>query len=468
VPPELRAVDLEQVRAQLGREPTTTFEVVARCATGHPLAIRNAAIDAEGAPFPTTFWLTCPDAVKAVSRVESTGAIAELNRRFDDDAAFRADVDRAHADAVAERARTDPGTEGLGGVGGTRRGIKCLHAHYANRLGGGDDVVGAWVAARIEPIHPGSPVGRRLAVVDQGTHSCRLLVVERAPDDTLGELAQDMVITKLGEGVDATGTLDPSALARTEAVFARYCRRARALGALDIHVTATSAVRDAANRDAFVAMVLAHAGAEPRVIDGTEEARLAFLGGTRGLDAAAGPFALLDIGGGSTELVLGLAPGRADDAVSTQMGSVRLTERYVRSDPPGPTELAAMRTAVDAVFDDVEIRLPAVHTAATFVSVAGTATTIQAIALGLERYDPEATHRTWLMLDDAETVLGRLAAMTNPERAAIPVMAPGRGDVIVAGGVILVTAMRRFGFERTLVSETDILQGLALDGFGVG
>jgi len=468
VPPELRASDLEQVRAQLGREPTTTFEVVARCAVGHPLVIRNAAFDTAGAPFPTTFWLTCPDAVRAVSRVESEGAIAELNRRFDDDPTFRADVERAHAESAAERARTDPGADCFGGIGGTRRGIKCLHAHYANRLGGGDDIVGAWVAPRIEPIHPEHDDGPRLAVIDQGTHSCRLLVVERRSDDTMRELAQDMVITKLGEGVDATGALDPAALARNEAVFARYCRRARALGAPDIRVTATSAVRDAANREGFVAMVRTHAGTDPRVIDGEEEARIAFLGGTRGLDPNGGPFALLDIGGGSTELVFGRVAGRADDAVSTQIGSVRLTERHVRSDPPSPTELAAMRTAVDIVLDDAEARMPSLHTAATLVSVAGTATTIQAIALGLERYDPEATHRTWLSLDDAEMVLGRLAGMTGPERTAIPVMAPGRGDVIVAGGVILTAAMRRFGFERTLVSETDILQGLALEGFGVG
>ena len=468
MPPELRASDLEQVRAQLGREPTASFEVVARCPMGHPLVIRNASFDAVGAPFPTTFWLTCPDAVRAVSRIESEGAIAELNRRFDEDVEFHGGVERAHADAAAERARTDPGADRFGGVGGTRRGIKCLHAHYANRLGGGDDVVGTWVAERVEPIHSEHVDGPRLAVIDQGTHSCRLLVVERAPKDELLELAQDMVITKLGQGVDATGALDPGALARNEAVFARYCRRARALGAPDIRVTATSAVRDATNRDAFVAIVRAHAGSDPHVIDGTQEARLAFLGGTRGLDPGDGPFALLDIGGGSTELVLGRAPGRADDEVSTQMGSVRLTERHVRSDPPSATELAAMRTAIDAVLDEAESALPAIHTATTLVSVAGTATTLQAIALGLERYDPEATHRTWLSLDGAETVLDRLAGMTNPERAAIPVMAPGRGDVIVAGGLILLSVLRRFGFERTLVSETDILQGLALDGFGVG
>jgi exopolyphosphatase/guanosine-5'-triphosphate,3'-diphosphate pyrophosphatase len=467
VPPELRARDLELVREQLGREPTTTFEVVARCPVGHPLVIRNEARDAAGDPFPTTFWLTCPAAVKAVSRIESAGMIAELNTRLETDPAFRADLERAHADAAAERARTDPATDGWGGVGGTRRGLKCLHAHYANHLGGGDDVVGAWVASQVEPIHPEHRPGDRVAVVDQGTHSCRLLVVERGPGGELIELAQDMIITKLGAGVDGTGTLDPEALARTEAIIRRYCRRARALGVADVRVTATSAVRDASNRERFTAMVRTHAGTWPRVIDGTEEGRLAFLGGTRGLDAALGPFLLVDIGGGSTEFVLGRTPGRADDVRSAQIGSVRLTERFVRDDPPTATDLAAMRTAVDAVLDEVEVALPSSHAASTMVSVAGTATTIQAIALGLDRYDPDATHRTWLSLDDAEAVLARLSGMTNPERTAIPVMAPGRGEVIVAGGTILVAAMRRLGFERTLVSETDILQGLALDAFGV-
>jgi len=467
VPPELRSADLESVRAQLGRDPTTTFDVVARCATGHPLVIRNMPQDGRGEPFPTTFWLTCPDAVKAVSRIESDGAIARLNERFEDDPAFHADVERAHADAAEERERLLPESRDWGGVGGTRRGLKCLHAHYANHLAGGDDVVGAWVAERVEPIHPGDPVGARIAVIDQGTHSCRLLVVEQGVDAVLHERAEDMIITKLGQGVDATGALDAGALARTETVLARYCRRARALGASRIRVAATSAVRDATNRDAFVVMVQRHAGAAPEVIAGEEEARLAFLGGTRGLPLEDGPFLLVDIGGGSTEFVVGREPGRADRATSTQMGSVRLTERHVHSDPPVAAELEAIRRTVGDVLGDAELAVPEIHTARTFVSVAGTATTIQAIALGLARYDPDATHRSWLPLADAEAVVADLASMTNPERAAIPVMAPGRGDVIVAGGLILIETMRRFGFERTLVSETDILWGLALDALGV-
>ena len=467
MPPELRAADLETVRAQLGREPTTTFDVVARCGSGHPLVIRNQPLDARGDPFPTTFWLTCPDAVKAVSRIESAGWIARLNERFEDDAAFRADVERAHAEAAEERERLLPGARDQGGVGGTRRGVKCLHAHYANHLAGGDDVVGAWVAERVEPIHSWDASGERIAVVDQGTHSCRLLVVERRADDALQELAEDMIITKLGQGVDATGALDAEALARTERVLARYCRRARALGAHRIRVAATSAVRDASNRDAFVAMVRRHADTDPEVIAGEEEARLAFLGGTRGLPTEDGPFLLVDIGGGSTEFVVGREPGRADRATSTQMGSVRLTERHLHRDPPTADEIEAVRQAVSGVLSAAEVAVPEIHTARTFVSVAGTATTIQAIALGLDRYDPDATHRSWLRRVDAEKALADLAAMTNVERAAIPVMAPGRGDVIVAGAVILTETMRRFGFDRTLVSETDILWGLALDTLGV-
>ena len=139
----------------------------------------------------------------------------------------------------------------------------------------------------------------------------------------------------------------------------------------------------------------------------------------------------------------------------------------MHSDPPVVAELEAIRRTVGDVLGEAELAVPEIHTARTFVSVAGTATTIQAIALGLSRYDPDATHRSWLPLADAEAVVADLASMTNPERAAIPVMAPGRGDVIVAGGLILIETMHRFGFERTLVSETDILWGLALDALGV-
>jgi exopolyphosphatase/guanosine-5'-triphosphate,3'-diphosphate pyrophosphatase len=464
--PELRSSDLEAVRLQLGRDPSTPFSVVCRCTGGHPLVIRNSPVDAGGDPFPTTFWLTCPEAVKRVSRIESTGEIARLNERVEADEEFDEAVETAHAEYARERASMLDEALGWGGVGGTRTGVKCLHAHYANHLAGGNDPVGALVAERVEPVHGEQRAGR-IAAIDQGTNSIRLIVVE--PDgDEMAELARDMVITRLGEGVAASGRLDPAALERTVAVLARYCRRARALGAERIRVAATSAVRDASNRQELEAAVAEHARSSLEVIDGVREAELSFIGGTRGLDlqVAPAPHLVIDIGGGSTEFVVGT--GGAESAISTQMGSVRLTEKFVSTDPPPPADVAAMEQEASRVIEMVARDLPAAAQAGTFVSVAGTATTIQAISLGLQRYDPDAIHRTWLGLSDAEAILIRLAAMTNQERDALAVMAPGRGDVIVAGAVILVTAMRRLGFDRTLVSETDILDGLALEMLSIG
>jgi exopolyphosphatase / guanosine-5'-triphosphate,3'-diphosphate pyrophosphatase len=454
---ELRGSDLRIVAEQLGRRPTVPFTVVARCRGGHPLVIRNAPLDERGDPFPTTFWLTCPDAVRAVSRLEAEGWISRLNEQLESDLGFAEAVAQAHAEYARERARDDPSAERHGGVGGTRKGLKCLHAHYANHLAGGDDVVGAWVAGTVEPIHDERP--GRVAAVDQGTNSTRLLVAE--PDEVGGfeDLARDMVITRLGQGVDETGRLAPEALQRTLEVLARYVRRARALHVERIRVAATAAVRDAANAADFERPVRELAGSPLEIVSGEEEARLSFLGATRGLDAPA-PFLVLDIGGGSTEFVLGSE--RPSASISTQMGSVRLTERFVRSDPPEASELDRMRAAVGELLDDVERAIPA-RDARTFVAVAGTSTTVQAVALALDFYDPERIHRTRLARTDAARVSRRLAAMTTAERAALPVMAPGRADVIVAGSVILVEVMERFGFDEAVVSETDILDGLVLE-----
>lgn len=415
-------------------------------------------MDADGRPFPTIYWLTCPDAVKAVARVESEGWIARLG----DDPTIAAGVEEAHRAYAIERGEMLPGAEGWGGVGGTRRGIKCLHAHYAYHLAGGEDVVGRWTAERVEPIHRPEPAGR-VAAIDQGTNSTRLLVLQpRGPKEDPLEITRDMRITRLGKDVDRTGRLAPESIARTLAVVARFARRARALHAERVRLGATSAVRDASNKEELFEPLRRLIDADPEVIDGEREAALSFLGGTRGLDPADGPFLVVDIGGGSTEFVFGHAPSIAEAACSTQMGSVRLTEQARPSDPPSADDLRAFEASIDAQLDEVERRVP-VREARTLVAVAGTATTLQACALGLERYDPDLIHRSILTLADAERTLRRLAAMTNEERAAIPVMPTGRGDVIVAGGTILVTAMRRFGFARALVSETDILDGLALE-----
>ncbi len=454
---ELRTSDLRIVREQLGREPTTPFTVVARCPDGHPLVIRNRPLDANGEPFPTLFWLTCRDAVRAVARLESQGWIGRFNERVEVDEEFSRALEQTHREYAVERARDLPESEGWGGVGGTRTGVKCLHAHYANHIAGGNDPVGAWVAQRVEPIH--DERAGRVAAVDQGTNSIRLIVAEPRDRGEFQELARDMIITRLGQGVDETGRIEPGALERTARVLARYARRARALRAERIRVAATSAVRDADNREEFERAVRDLTGSDLEVITGEQEAALSFLGATVGLEAPS-PFLVLDIGGGSTEFVLGNEEPIA--SVSTQMGSVRLTERFVRHDPPAPEELRQLELAVDGFLEEIEGEVP-VGDARTLVAVAGTATTVQAISLGLDRYDPEQIHRTWLSRGEAERALLDLARMTTPERTALPVMAPGRGDVIVAGAAILVAVMRRFGFDRALVSETDILDGLAIE-----
>ncbi len=472
----LRQRDLQAVRAQLGREPAVPFSVVARCTPaagwpgtapgpagaplplGHPLVLRNHPRDARGEPFPTLYWLSCPTAVKAVSRLESEGWIGRLNERVERDPSFALGLRAAHRAYAEERGALLPGAAAWGGVGGTRSGVKCLHAHYAYHLAGGEDPVGAWVAERVEPVHPEEGPGR-VAAVDLGTNSIRLLVAEPLAEGGYAELARDMVITRLGAGVDATGRLDPEALARTLGMLLRYCRRARALHAGRIRAAATAAVREAANREGLEAAVRAHAGTGLEVVGGEREAGLSFLGATWRLPQP-GPFLVVDIGGGSTELVLGR--DRPLATASLRVGSVRLTERHVGHDPPTPEELAAVEADVVRALEEAERRVP-LGQARTLVAVAGTATAVQALALGLPVYDPDAIHRSWLSRREAEGILRRLARMTTPQRAALPVMAPGREDVIVAGAVILVTVMGRFGFTRALVSETDILDGLAIE-----
>lgn len=450
--------DFEILAGQLGRIPAVRFDVIVRCHGGHPLVIRNHPFDADGNPFPNLYWLTCPDASKAVARLESDGAIGEFNRRLDADPDFALSVERAHAEYARERARNFSETEAWGGVGGTRKGVKCLHAHYANHLAGGDDLVGSWVASRIGSIHSETLAGRA-AVIDQGTNSIRLLVVEQGEDGSPQELARDMIITRLGQDVDRTGRLDEQALTRTADVLQRYCRRARALHTTRICMSATSAVRDASNRNELAEMVLGETGEALRVISGEREAELSFLGSASEFDVP-GPLLVLDIGGGSTEFVVGDVVPR--QSLSVQMGSVRLTERFIDHDPATARELEAVRGEVARVLDDVDGLLP-IGTARTMIAVAGTATTVQALSLGLQRYDADRIHRSTLVREDVEGVRRRLGRMTIAEKGALPVMAPGRGDVIVAGVEILAAVMRRWDFREAFVSEHDILDGLAAE-----
>jgi exopolyphosphatase / guanosine-5'-triphosphate,3'-diphosphate pyrophosphatase len=414
--------------------------------------IQNHPVDAAGEPFPTLYWLTCPDAVRAASRLEADGWIKRLDERARREPELGEALGRAHRSYAAERGRLVIGADRWGGVAGSRAGLKCLHAHYAHHLAGGPDPIGAWVAERVEPIHPDQR--RRVAAVDMGTNSIRLLVAEKRGDD-IAELARDMVITRLGEGVDRTGRLDPRALRRTTDVLEWYVARARALGAERIRVGATSAVRDAADRRLFEAAFSRVTGEVPEVLSGAQEARLSFLGATADLDAER-PVLVFDVGGGSTELIFGSDEVAA--AVSVDVGSVRITERVGPSDPPTHEDLASMRRLAAEGLHGAQV-----DRGRSLVGVAGTTTTVQAIAMRLKRHDPEAIHGSRLSRRDAERVAESLGRMTVAERAALPVMPPGREDVIVAGAQILLEILERWGADGCTVSERDILDGLTIE-----
>jgi exopolyphosphatase/guanosine-5'-triphosphate,3'-diphosphate pyrophosphatase len=299
----------------------------------------------------------------------------------------------------------------------------------------------------------------RLAAFDVGTNSTRLLVADVDGGEIVAEHAREMVITRLGKGVDRTGRFDPGALARTLEVLAGYAETCRRLGVARRRLVATSATRDAADRRAFLDGVRDLLGVDAEVLTGREEAATAYRGATATLEGDL-PTLVVDIGGGSTELILG--DGRAARAmVSLDIGCVRLFERHLRHDPPTAAEAAALRADVAAHLAEVAGVLdPAA--ADRVVGVAGTVTTVTAIALGLDAYDPRRIHRATLDAAEIAAVADKLTAMTVAERAALPVMATGREDVIAAGALLLDELVRRFGIRQVTASETDILDGILL------
>ena len=298
----------------------------------------------------------------------------------------------------------------------------------------------------------------RLAAIDVGTNSVRLYIAEHHAGAHLEPVERDLVITRLGQDVDRTGVLGDEPLRRTLDAIGRYHARARDLGAASIRIAATSAVRDAANREAFFDGVRAATGLDAEVLSGNAEARLSFLGATSELSGGA-PYLVLDIGGGSTEFVVG---DRAPTAwISIDVGSVRLTERHVRSDPPTPDEIAAVEADADSAV--ARAREVVGESARTLVGLAGTITTMAALALELKTYDRNAIHHARIGLERVRAIDRMLTEATVAERKTMPVMPPGREDVIVAGSTILRRVMEGFGFGEVLVSEADILDGLVLD-----
>lgn len=307
----------------------------------------------------------------------------------------------------------------------------------------------------------------RVAAVDCGTNSIRLLVADANPETgELVDLDRRMTIVRLGQGVDRTGRLAPEALERTFAACREYAAVIKEHGAERLRFVATSASRDAENRDEFVRGVLDILGVEPEVISGDQEAEFSFTGATRelaGSDHLAKPYLVVDIGGGSTEFVVGDDQVRA--ARSVDVGCVRMTERHlVRdgavTDPPTAAQIAAMRVDIEAALDLAEESVP-LREAHTLVGLAGSVTTVSAIAQNLPEYDPAAIHHSRISYDRVREITESLLRSTHAERAAIPSMHPGRVDVIGAGALVLLSIMERIGASEVVVSEHDILDGIA-------
>jgi exopolyphosphatase / guanosine-5'-triphosphate,3'-diphosphate pyrophosphatase len=298
-----------------------------------------------------------------------------------------------------------------------------------------------------------------VAALDMGTNSTRILVAEPR-DGRLAVLERHNTITRLGQGVSASGRLADEAVERTVACLRSYRELLDRHGVDRVRIAATSAARDAANRDALFDAAEAVIGVRPELLTGDEEGRLAFTGATRDLDPALGPFLVVDIGGGSTEFIVGTEA--VEGVMSVDVGCVRLTEKFIEHDPPRPEELTACISLTDAYIEDVVRELPAVAEARTLVGLAGTVTTVAAVEIGLATYDRDRIHHFHLTREAAEDVFRTLATESRADRVHNPGLEEARADVIVGGCCVLVALFRRLGFDEMLVSESDILDGLAL------
>jgi exopolyphosphatase/guanosine-5'-triphosphate,3'-diphosphate pyrophosphatase len=300
----------------------------------------------------------------------------------------------------------------------------------------------------------------RVAAIDIGTNSVLLLVAE-VTSAGLTAVEERATVTRLGQDVDRTGVIQDAALARTTTCLTEYASRIRALGVSRVAVAGTSALRDASGGESVSSFVESCLGAPLRVISGQEEARLTFLGATSGLESDCFRRVAFDVGGGSTEIVLGVR-GRQEDLrleylQSFDVGSVRLTERHIRTDPPSPNEIHAATEAAEVTFADV----PALACDEPPIGIAGTVTTLAAVALGMETYDGARVHGQRLAVVDIERMVAKLAALPLADRRLVPGVHPGRADVIVAGGIVVLAVLHRLGAKVMQVSDRGLRWGLA-------
>jgi exopolyphosphatase/guanosine-5'-triphosphate,3'-diphosphate pyrophosphatase len=445
--------DVERVRELIGRTPSGDFTVVVRDRDGDPVVIRNAPFLHDGTPMPTRYWLVGRRAQEAVGRLESTGAVRQIEALFDPSI-----IAATHERYAKEReSLIDPdyaGPHPTGGVGGTRRGLKCLHAHLAWYLAGGADPIGRYVAILI-----GEQIGGSVAAIDCGTNSTRLLILSEA-----GEiLAREMTITRLGEGVDTTKRLNPKAIERTLVALGAYREILDRHGVVMARATTTSAARDAENREELFASVQSILGFELELLSGEEEGTLSYLGATAGVKGLSHPALVIDVGGGSTEFAAGSSSSRnALVAVATRnMGCVRITERFLHTDPPAETELDEARISIAEMIIELQKELPALSQPRVLVAVAGTIATLATRACGLDVYEGRKTNGTTVTRSFVESEIDLLSKMTADQRRKLAGIEIARADVIVGGLLIVQQILELFGFDELVYSESDILDGLA-------
>ena len=465
----MNPADIARVGELLGRIPQGQFEIVVRTKSGDPVVLRNAPFLDDGTPMPTRYWLLGEHETVIVGRLEASGGVNQAEADIGPTA-----LEETHTRYAAERdAAIDPthtGPRPFGGVGGTRIGVKCLHAHFGWWLAVGDDPVGQWVADKLGVSRDDYVVTENSAVVnkrprpvftspvaaiDIGTNSTNLLIV----DPQGNEIVREVHVTRLGKGVAASGLLDDGAIAATVQQLAIYASLLQQHNVETFRVTATEACRRASNASAFLDQAETVLGKRPEIISGAEEGQLAFRGALSKLEPHKGTTIVVDIGGGSTEVMIGTG-NSLQHTSSFPVGAVVLTETELHRDPPRPEELTNAIGLVTDFMDDLVREQPHVLDATRVVGVAGTIVTIAAVELGIARFDPVALHGMTLTREAAEDVFRTLATESLADRKSNPGLPAERADVIVGGCCALVGIMRRLRLPSITVSVHNLLDGV--------
>ncbi|WP_180963734.1 DUF501 domain-containing protein [Gardnerella swidsinskii] len=520
------------VEKQLGRFPRGMVAVGARCVCGRPLAVITRPCLEDGTPFPTTCYLTSPEAVKAVSRVEADGIMREYNELLQSDEDLKKQYERAHKYYLEFRhelaVSLGDSEEHISqmSAGGMPVRVKCLHALLAQTLvmGKGVNPIGDMVLERIkdefdpnvcrcttpwsddayatetEVVVEDETVAKdktaegeavksdtttcaektvQVAAIDCGTNSIRLKIAQVSEHGMKDIVPRMLRVVRLGQGIDETHRFADDALERVRDAAHEFAQVLKEHPVDAIRFVATSATRDAENREIFEQMMIDELGVRPEVISGTEEAALSFLGATSVVsrDELQPPYLVVDLGGGSTELVLGgdgdcLPAHKVSAAYSMNVGSVRMTERHLHTDPPTEEEIQAAIEDIDKHIDDAFKVVPAGR-ARTIIGVSGTVTTMAALTMGLQHYDHTAVDGVHIGLEQAYAVNNRFLRMPRDCRRTYATIHPGRVDVVGGGAVIWSRVLERLAkaayedhggvLDTFVASEHGLLDGITLD-----